>query len=176
MKSAEIAQFLPAVFRNRLEGDAVLSSVLDVMEMLHAPIEAVLAEIDATYDPRRASAPFVAMLARWVDLERVDDTGTDRTARLADDVPVGRLRELVARSFEISQWRGTSRGLALFLELATGVDGFLIEEPSANDPASAFHLRVHVPAAAANAMRLIERIVDSEKPAYTTWESLITPS
>jgi phage tail-like protein len=176
MKADDIARLLPAVFRNAIDTDAVLPALLAVMERLHAPVEDVLGTIDAIYDPRRAPDAFVSLLARWVDLERVDDTDTDRSTHLSDDVPVGRLRELIARSFDLSQWRGTSRGLVEFLEIATGVAGFVIEEPGPDDPASAFHLRVHIPAAASSQARLIERIVNSEKPAYTTWEPLTAPA
>jgi phage tail-like protein len=176
MKADDIARLLPAVFRNALDTDTVLSALLTVMERLHAPVEQLLGDVDATYDSRRAPDAFVSMLARWVDLERVDDTSADQSSHLSDDIPVGRLRELVARSFELSQWRGTSRGLVQFLETATGVSGFVIEEPGPADPASAFHLRVHIPIAASSQARLIERIVNSEKPAYTTWEPLTTPA
>jgi phage tail-like protein len=176
MKAAELATLLPAVFRRGAGADDVMDGLLEVMEMYHEPVEALLGRLDVIFDPRRAPERLVPVLARWVDLERIYASEPGGGANhIEDDIAMGRLRELVARSFELSQMRGTSAGLIAFLEIATGVRGFTIEEPPASDAANAFHLRVHVPAAAAPQLRLVERIVTSEKPAYTTWEPIATP-
>lgn len=177
MKADELAALLPAVFRRALPGDDVLGALLETMEDLHAPVESLLVALDVVFDPRRTPDAMVPLLARWVDLERIDQADAPRTApaRLQDDIPVGRLRELVANAFMLSQLRGTANGLVTFLEIATGAAGFVVEQPGASDSSQAFHLRVHVPAAAADQLRLIERIIASEKPAYTTCEA-VTPT
>src|SRR5438105_2847657 len=118
MRAPEIARLLPSVFRRTLApaaGDP-LGALLAVMEAMHAPVEGVLGELDAWFDPRRAPAEFVPLLARWVDLDVPVSTG------------LGRLRELVAARVELSRLRGTAAGLVRFLALATGLDGFRVDE------------------------------------------------
>jgi phage tail-like protein len=174
MTPDELAPLLPSVFRRALPGDTVLAAILDVMSTLHEPVESLLSQLDVLFDPRRTRDVLVPVLARWVDLERLyasEDAALTKSARLQDDVPIGRLRELVARSFMLSQMRGTARGLKAFLEIATGIASFTIEEPPSTDPEAAFHLIVHVPKDAEQQLPLIRRIIDSEKPAYTTYET-----
>ena len=84
----------------------------------------------------------------------------------------GRLREVIAAAAYLSKWRGTAQGLLRFLETATGIDGFRIEEQvlDANGEHRPFHIRVRSPASAQAYRPLIERIVEMEKPAYVTYE------
>jgi hypothetical protein len=85
---------------------------------------------------------------------------------------LGRLRELIAQAAFLSQWRGTSRGLLRFLEAATGVQGFAIDEqvPGPDGLPRPFHLRVRAPQTTKPYSVLIERIIEIEKPAYVTYE------
>ncbi len=53
------------------------------------------------------------------------------------------LRDLTARAAELARRRGTADGLRVFLEIATGLDGFAIEERP-----GAFSATVIAPAAA----------------------------
>jgi hypothetical protein len=87
---------------------------------------------------------------------------------------LGRLRELVAVAMEDSRWRGTSRGLTSFLQAATGVSGWSIDERSPGSVAaqSAFHMVVHGPKSVAPHAPMVERIVEMEKPAAVTYELL----
>ena len=59
-----------------------------------------------------------------------------------------------------------------FLETATGVRGFAIDEqvPGEGGLPRPFHLRVHAPRETEPFRVLIERIVEVEKPAYVTYE------
>lgn len=202
MKSAELARLLPGVYRRTLPREGAereasgagtamgvggdggtgtdrdrpspLAAVLAVMEGLHAPCEAVLADLDRYFDPRRAPDDFVPFLARWLDLDRYMP---QRAHPGAEPLPAGtgRLRELVAEAAELSRWRGTTRGLVRFLEVATGVPGFTVDEavPGGDGRRRPFHVRIQVPAAAAPQQRLVRRIVEGEKPAYVTWEMAI---
>ncbi|MEE3921610.1 hypothetical protein V2I01_35150 [Micromonospora sp. BRA006-A] len=116
----------------------VLGALLDVMEALHAPDEAVLADVDALFGPYRTPDGFVAYLTRWVAMDHVV------AAPRADaplPLPVGRLRDLVAHGALLARWRGTPYGMRTALELATGVTGFVLDEP----PERPFHLVVRVP-------------------------------
>src|SRR5688572_27926630 len=116
MRSPDIQRLLPGVFQRTVQPGAPLAALLEVMEALHAPSEAVLAQLEAHFDPRRAPERFVPFLARWVGMDLPVTTG------------LGRLRELVAAAVEISRWRGTARGLRLFLTTATGRTDFEVEE------------------------------------------------
>lgn len=178
MKRKEVERLLPGVFQRTVVPGAPLLGVLEVMEALHEPSEAVLANLDATFDPLRTQDEFVPFLARWVYLERLfeQSSGIGRTSPTRTDSPIstglGRLRELIAAAAYLSKWRGTSRGLLLFLETATGLTGFVIEE-NVRGPdhlPRPFHLRIGVPGAAKPHSALIERIVEQEKPAYVTYE------
>lgn len=200
MRQAEIERLLPAVFRRTLREGSLLSGVLAVMEGLHAPAERVLGSLDSYFDPRRAPDAFVPFLARWVDLERLLVDDPDEFA--ATSAPpfasgYGRLRELVAEAAQLSRWRGTTRGLLRSLEVATGVHGFGVDErvawparppppfyaesagvQDANGAAGGspadrpFHVRVRIPPEAVRYRALIVRIVESEKPAYVTYDLL----
>ena len=162
MKRNEIARLLPGVFQRTLDENGPLVALLGVMEALYAPSEAALAELPALFHPLRAPERFVPFLARWVDLGVPVTTG------------LGRMRELVAAAVELSRWRGTARGLLLFLRTATGREDFLIEErvPGADGRPRPFHLRVRAPAGLAPHRPMLEAIIEREKPAYVTYELL----
>jgi hypothetical protein len=191
MRRPEIERLLPSVYQlalNPVEGwvmepDHRLGAILDAMEALHHPIEQILDGLDAWLDPRRTPDAFVPYLAGWVDLDRLAGAGfRKRVAEAADarsamaagitaSLPasgMARLRELVAAASDLARWRGTARGLLRFLQVATGIQGFTVdEEPrDASGRRLPFHIVVHGPAAAEPMRPLIERIVDSEKPAY----------
>lgn len=161
MKRNEIARLLPGVFQRALDGGPLLA-LLDVMEALHAPSEDALTDLPALFHPLRAPDRFVPFLARWVDLGVPVTTG------------LGRMRELVAAAVELSRWRGTARGLLLFLRTATGREDFVIEEqvPGANGRPRPFHLRVRAPAELVEHRPMVEAIIEREKPAYVTYELL----
>ncbi|MFL5345379.1 MAG: phage tail protein [Hyalangium sp.] len=160
MRSAEILRLLPGVFQRTAREGSPLLALLGVMDVLHAPSEATLEELDALFDPRRAPDRFVPFLARWVDLELPVTTG------------LGRLRELVAAGVELSRWRGTARGLLLFLSTATGRKDFELDErvPGPGGRPRPFHIRVRASAELAPHRPMLERIIELEKPAYVTYE------
>lgn len=175
MNRDEIRRLLPSVFRRTLEElevdgarDSPLHGVLEVMEALHAPSEAVLDKLDVFFDPRRSPEAFVPFLAAWVDL--ADLVGAGGEARRHAIRP-GPLRELVCRASWLSRWRGTTKGLLAFLSTATGVHGFEIREnvTGTGEPRD-FHLLVRAPPAARSQEALVRRVVEREKPAYVTHE------
>ncbi len=176
MKRTEIGQLLPVVFQRTVSPDNPLTALLEVMEMLHEPSEAALQNLDATLDPRRAPDAFVPFLARWVDLEPLFEGSPQESSVERQRQPIttglGRLRELVATAAQLSRWRGTARGLLLFLETATGVPGFAIDEQvlGPNGLPRPYHIRVRAPASTAAHRILIERVIELEKPAHVTYE------
>jgi len=175
MKAGEIAAVLPAVFRDILPNDPTLAALLDISEALQDPVELRLADLSLVFNALVTDDRFAPMLAGWVDLVWLyadDDAELETAAQAWSDsgIPAGRLRLLIGAAHTLSQERGTARGLVRFLEIATGVTGFGVDD--ALGPDTPFHLRVRVPAAAASQVTLIERIVNAEKPAYVTWEAV----
>ncbi|MGK5676121.1 phage tail protein [Micromonospora sp. URMC 106] len=166
MRRAAIERLLPAAYQRASVPGSVLWALLDVMEALHAPDEAVLADVDALFDPYRAPDGMVAYLARWVAMDHV--TAAPRPDAPAPLMP-GRLRDLVAHGALLARWRGTPYGMRKALEVATGLTGFALEEP-ADRP---FHVVVTVPPAAAGQLAVITRIVEAEKPASATAEIVV---
>ena len=170
MRRGEIERLLPAVFQRTVRDGEILAALLDVMESLHAPSEEALNHIERFFDPRRAPDAFIPTLARWMDLDRilVGEGGNG-----VDPLPtgVGCLRELIATAAELIRWQGTRRGLLLFLETATGLPGFSIDEAVSDDEGRPrpFFLSIRCPAAAAPYRALVDRIVSQEKPAYVSY-------
>jgi phage tail-like protein len=174
VKRSDIARLLPSVYQRTLEETGPLAALLAVMEELHAPAETSLAGLSLFLDPRRAPEPFVPFLAQWVGLMPLI-TGGDRWQTDALDEWPGELeplRELVARAASLSRCRGTTRGLVHFLETATGQAGIRIDERVGGSEGRVrpFHVRIVAPAVLASKSELVERIIESEKPAYVTYE------
>jgi len=156
---------LPEVFQVAARTSPPLAALGAVATDLHAPVRALLAGLDRTVDPVRCPPGMVGYLAAWVDLDWLtlpDRHSTTRAALAGGSAP---LRDLIAAAADLSARRGTAAGLIRFLHLATGVDGFTVE-----DRAAAFHVVVHVPAAAAAQVGAVRRIVDALKPAHVTAE------
>jgi phage tail-like protein len=176
MKQSAIDRLLPLVYQRTIARGTPLDALLAVMEVLHEPSEAALRGLDAILDPRRAPDVFVPYLARWVDLDPLFGPALDELSVEHQEQPIstglGRLRELVATAAELSRWRGTAKGLLLFLETATGVHGFEIDErvPGPGGQPRPYHIRVRAPAATADHRVLIERIIELEKPVHVTSE------
>lgn len=177
MKRQEIEPLLPHVFRRTLKEGGPLGAFLDLMEWLHEPAEEVLSRLALYFDAASTPDRFVPYLASWVDLDRFYPFYSAQPAdyqHAADPISpgTGQLRELIAAAARLSKWRGTARGLKLFLETATGIPGFdLLENPvdKSGNPRP-FHIRVMAPPAAEPHIPLIERIIEQEKPAYVSYE------
>ncbi len=175
MKPHEIESLLPAVFRETVRESPLLAAFIEAMAALHAPSEEVLAHLDAYLDPYRTPDRFVPYLARWVDLDwLLAASPTDHAAPAPAPIPsgMGQLRELVAAAAYLAQWRGTARGLLRFLETATGLAGFAVDEavPGPDGMAVPFHIAVTAPREAEVYRQMIEQIVQAEKPAHVTHE------
>ena len=175
MKQNEIKRLLPEIFQRTARDRNPLGGLLRVMETLHEPSEAVLASLDSTFDPLRCPDEFVTFLAGWVDLERIFDEAhlaSKDLRRSPITTGLGRLRSLISAAAELSQWRGTARGMLHFLRTATGEDAFAIDEqvPGPDGRPRPFHITVRAPESAADHKSLLERIIELEKPAYVTYQ------
>lgn len=172
MKSSDIARLLPWVFQRTLSPGGPLDAMLASMEGLHAPADEALATLDRYFDPRRAPDGFVPFLARWLALDWIlvrpaehyfAPGGTDEPIQTG----VGRLRELVAAATFLAQRRGTAAGIVRFLELATGVSGFTVNE---HVPGRPFFVVFTVPKAAQPYETMVRAIIEAEKPAHLEYD------
>jgi phage tail-like protein len=157
VKKKEIETLLPAVFQAAMPDSRPLAALLELMEQLHERSEVDFSTLERFFDPMRAPPEFVPFLARMVNLDLEVTTGLDR------------LRALVARAAWLAHWRGTQRGLIEFLQTATGVDGFSVDEPT-DGGARSFHIRVTAPASLRDHEDMLQRIIRQEKPAFVTHE------
>jgi phage tail-like protein len=180
MKRSEIERLLPTVIRRTVRPDSPLLAILEVMSALHEPSEALLAGLDGIFNPFRTPDSFVPFLARWLDLERIFDGAGAQSSngRSPISTGLGCLRALTAAASYLSRWRGTKKGLDHFLEIAAGTQGFTIEEQvvGPDEAPIPFHLRVIAPEAVKPHRALIERVIESEKPAYVTYELVFEPT
>lgn len=177
MQQSQIEKLLPSVFRRTLREGEPLAALLGAMQELHEPSEALLETLPDVVNPYTAPERYLPMLAHWVNLDGVfpprppgDDASPWLSRRLP--IPAGRLRTLIAAAPRLARWRGTCRGLKEFLEIATGVANFEIDENTTDSLGRSlpFHLHVTAPAEVRPQKELVERIVQLEKPAYVTWQ------
>lgn len=159
---------LPEVLRVTALPGSPLTALAAVADDLHAPVSAVLDHVDDVVAPFRTPARLVPFLAGWVDLGWLTTADAERGSTRVLGIAPDRLRDLIAASADLSARRGTPGGLARFLHLATGVDGFLVQEVP-----GAFHVRVVVPAPAADQRELVARLLEVLKPAHVTGEVVL---
>jgi phage tail-like protein len=170
MEARRILRYLPENYQfAAADNGGVTHAMLHIMEGMHAPVDRVLRSIDDYFDPFRAPGPFVLLQASWLGLDRYFDwsggsagAGEPRYAAGSDQ-----LRLLIAEFPSLVRSRGTRTSLTRFLEVATGISGFAVEDGA---QAGAFHVIVHVPRTAVPLDDLIRRIVSGERPAHATWE------
>ena len=177
MEVKQIIKLLPYVYQEACNEGSSLMALLNSMETLHKKTENQLEVLDETFDVRRTTPDFVYFLAGWVDMfdvlsqkgEFLLGDGSEKRDLVSG---LGRLRELIMQSAEIARWRGTSKGLIKFLEIATGLEGYKIEECiTGNDNhEKAFHIRIKAPFQSKSMRSLVKRIIELEKPAYVTYE------
>ena len=171
MERARILRYLPENYQlAAIDERGVMGAMLAIMEAMHAPVDRVLRSIDAYFDPFRAPDPFVLMQASWLGLDRYFDWSGGVPGVGDARYPAGtdQLRLLIAEFPQLVRSRGTNHSLTRFLEVATGVRGFVVEDGKSAD--EAFHVVVQCPAAAKPLEDLVKRVVAGERPAHATWE------
>ncbi|MFJ4171893.1 phage tail protein [Paenarthrobacter sp. NPDC089714] len=167
-ETSKLLRVLPEVFQVAADTSPPMQALLAVAEDMHAPVRQVLDRIHTVPDPRRAPASLIPFLSRWVDLDWLTLPGPESSR--SGSIPVARQRDLIVAAAQLSARRGTVDGLTRFLHLATGVPGFDVESVP-----GAFHIKVMVPAAAADQLELVGRIVKGVKPAHVTDELIVRP-
>lgn len=165
-RRAQIEQLLPSVIRRTIAPGTPLAALTAVMADLYDPADEAASSLDACFDPWRCPERFLPLLAAWVDIPLPVTTGSRR------------LRELIAVAVGLHQVRGTRRALLAFLEAATGIRGFEIDEDvrDAAGEVRPFVVAVRAPEAARAHVAMIERLIESERPAQVRCELAFVPA
>ncbi|MGG6264653.1 phage tail protein [Leptolyngbya sp. AN03gr2] len=179
---SQYSQFLPTVYR---EVDFI-NRFLKIFEQAFEPVVNASDTFWAYLNPNTAPQALLPFLAHWVDW-RPDPRWS-----------VAQQRRLIQNAIEIYRWRGTRRGLRLFLHLYTNlpIDDHLSNESDKHiciEEATykAFHLgtvalgqdtalgrgrpyhfivRLRKPSEMSIDEKLIRYIIEQEKPAFCTYE------
>lgn len=175
MRSAQVKHLLPEVFQAACDEGTPLLAVLEAMADLLTPALGALDKVETYFDPCLCPEEFVPFLAMWVDMEVLLEQTSPGHRVVSAALPTGngRMRSLIAHAAHLSKWRGTTTGLLAFLRLATGVEGFKIVE---NPDGLLFHVKLIVPARLRPFSDLVSVILDREKPAYVTCQTVFDDS
>ncbi len=169
-------KYLPAIYS---EQDELMARFLMLFESFWNPIEQQIDLIPNYFDPHTAPTELLPWLATWVDLS------------LNDQWPEDKRRHLIRQAVSLYRKRGTKYGLREYLEIYTGRAPEIVElrgvdfklglgarlGPSnalghANE-AHTFIVNLKLPPLADRAeterRRMIEAIIESEKPAHTKY-------
>lgn len=163
MAEGPLFDVLPEVFQVATRTSPALAALLVAADDMQRPIRDLLDSVDLVIDPFRAPQALVPYMSTWVDLDWLTLADTDASAPPGDGIPLHRQRDLIAISAELSARRGTAGGIATFLRIATGTDGWAIR--SAPDD---FRLIVVAPNEAKSQLDVVRRIVAGIKPAHLT--------
>lgn len=165
-RRAQIEQLLPSVIRRTIAPGTPLAALTAVMADLYDPADRLADDLDTYFDPWRCPERFLPLLAAWVDLPLPITTGARQ------------LRELIAVAVGLHQVRGTRRALLAFLEAATGSRGFEIDEDvrDTSGRPRPFVVAVRAPEAVRAHAAMIERLIESERPAQVRCELSFVPA
>jgi phage tail-like protein len=176
--------FLPVLYR---EVDFI-GRFMKIFEQAYQPVIDSYAVMWANLDPLTAPRALLPFLAHWVGwpVESIWN--------------LPQQRRLIRRAVEIYRWRGTRKGLRLYLHLYTGLpldenlpneadkhisitepfgENFVIGDAQIGEAVlgggQAFHFVVRLRPEQINSIseQLVRRIIDQEKPAFCTYELFI---
>jgi phage tail-like protein len=180
---SRFVKYLPSLYA---EQDELMGRFLMLFESVWAPLGAQIAAMHYYLDPRTAPSGLLPWLAQCVDLA-VSDQWTE-----------AQKRRLIGSALQLYRRRGTRRGLQDFLEIYTGVKPQIVEHRANNlRLGSGARLATSValgqqniphtftvilslppvPAASslerarkeADRRRMVEDIIETEKPAHTSY-------
>lgn len=180
-------RYLPALY----ERDELMGRFLMLFESFWAPLEGIVDQLPFYFDPRTAPPDLLPWLASWLDLT------------LDARWPEEKRRQLLHSAVDLYRKRGTRQGLQEYLELYTGQTPRIIEHRAWNLRLGQARLGVGTALGTDNVphtftvvlklppitgenprqveqqererRRMIERIVESEKPAHTAHVVRVEP-
>jgi phage tail-like protein len=142
--------YLPPIY----EQDGFLGRYLLAFESVLAPLEQTVDSFDLYLDPQTVPAFFLDQLAGWLGMT------------LDEKWPEEKRRLLVVEAAELFRRRGTRWALSRYLEIYADV------EPEITEPGERphhFHVLLRLPAANGVDRATVERIIQANKPAHTTY-------
>ncbi len=176
--------YLPSIYR---EVDFI-ARLLNIFEQTFEPSVRTLETLWAYLDPLTAPKSLLPFLAYWVGWE------------LIPEIDLARQRYLIRHAIQIYCWRGTKRGLRLYLHLYTGLpldeelpesqksisieeplgEGFVLNQARLGEDAvlgggRAYHFTVRLRTRPGKQIEtdLIRQIIDREKPTWCTYDLYI---
>jgi len=183
--SSRYVHLLPQIYR---EIDFV-GRFLSVVEQAFDPDVQILNTLWAYFDPLIAPQAMLPFLAHWVGWH------------LPNYLNLNQQRYLIRHALEIYRWRGTKRGMRLYLHLATGLpfdnrtsesenpigiteafsQGFVLGSTIAGENAilgggKPFHFSVHLRLSDHQLIdeSLVRAVIEQEKPAFSTYDLYIS--
>ncbi len=166
---------LPALY----ERDELLGRFLMLFESFWDPIEGRIDQLPYYFDPRTAPPDLLPWLAAWLDLV------------LDERWPETKRRRLIQSAVHLYRRRGTRDGLADYLEIYTGVRPQIVEHRAENfvlgttarlgqgialgqrNAPHTFTVKLELPTLpqvkAEARKHMIERIIETEKPAHAAY-------
>lgn len=178
--------FLPDIYK---EVDFI-GRFLHIFEQAFEPAVQTLDTLWAYLDPLTAPETILPFLAHWVGWQ------------LASELPLSQQRSLIRQAIQLYQWRGTRKGLRLYLHLYTGLpleefvpedqkrisiqdtfnQGLVLGEACLGQESTIgggkpFHFSVCLRPEAHHPLPepLIHKIIQQEKPAFCTYDLYIQP-
>ena len=140
---------------------AFLHRFLLIFEATLDPLEKMIDQIHHYFDPLLVPEPLLIWLGSWVGVA------------IDENITIRQQRELVKCAWMLYLWRGTRRGMLEYLRIYTGVTPLIIEpgqaDVAANLPPHVFAVILNVPEPEKLNRVLIERIIDAQKPAHTSY-------
>jgi phage tail-like protein len=150
IEKSRYLQYLPPIFHEQ----PFLGHFLLAFEGVFLPIEQIVDNFDLYLDPHTAPPSFLDQLARWLDLT------------LDEKWPLEKRRAVVAEAAALYHRRGTRWTLSRFLEIYTGAVPEIIEP---EDEPFFFRVVLRVPLGHDVDYTTVERIIQANKPAHTTY-------
>jgi len=166
---------LPALY----ERDELMGRFLMLFESFWDPIEGQIDQLPHYFDPRTAPPDLLPWLAAWLDLV------------LDERWPESKRRQLLQSAVHLYRRRGTRDGLVDYLEIYTGARPQIVEHRAENfvlgpearlgqgiaigrrNAPHTFTVKMELPtlpkAEAESRRRMIEQIIEAEKPAHTAY-------
>lgn len=109
-------KWLPAIYqRSDATGRNIVRDLLWIVQHLFGSIESQLDNVHLYFDSYETREDFLPWLAAWSAMI------------LETDWPVNKKRRLIKKAMELYRWRGTVKGLKLFIALFTGFEPHIQE-------------------------------------------------
>lgn len=152
-------QYLPPIY----DEHPFLGRFLLALEGVMAPVEQTVDHFYLYLDPHTTPAFFLDQLASWVGMT------------LDEKWPLEKRRAVVAEAAELYRRRGTRWSLSRHLAIYAGIpldddqisEWIQIDEPE--DRPHHFHVVLQLPNGQTVDRRIVERIIQANKPAHTTY-------